>query len=253
MEKLVETENDVKSAMTSHENCNRNLESQGTALTQLKQELEKSKNDNLAIKNAMENTRESANQLEDEKQNLMNQNNNLQDQLSAKNQLIEQLQQDKEKAEREVVAAKSALSSQIEKVEEIKKTIIEEYQQKESEKDTVYDENDQLVEDIVVPEETPEEENVAEDLQPLEDDEDEGLQGEDKDDLNESNLEESESTTTETFGAPSNGESSKPTTIQTTTQDGIVVNADLIRSEDSSSFISSLNDGETGNIASNVK
>merc|ERR1712064_3016 len=162
MEKLVETENDVKSAMTSHENCNRNLESQGTALTQVQQELEKAKNDNLAIKNAMENSRENANQLEDEKQNLMNQNNNLQDQLSSKNQLIEQLQQDKEKAEREVLAAKSALSSQIEKVEEIKKTIIEEYQQKESEKDTVYDENGQLVEDIVVPEENPEEENVAE-------------------------------------------------------------------------------------------
>merc|ERR1712130_409380 len=166
----------------------------------------------------------------------MNQNNNLQDQLSAKNQLIEQLQQDKEKAEREVLAAKSALSSQIEKVEEIKKTIIEEYQRKEAEKDTVYDENDQLVEDIVVPEETPEEENVAEDLEPLEN-EDEDLQGEDRDNLNESNLGESESTTTETFGAPSNGESS-PTTISTTsTQDGIVVNADLIRSEDSSSFI----------------
>lgn len=123
------------------------------------------------------------------------------------------------------------------------------------------------------PEETPEEENVAEDLEPLENDEDEeeglqeenedeglqeengdeDLQGEDRDNLNESNIGESESTTTETFGAPSNGETSATTISTTSTQDGIVVNADLIRSEDSSSFISSLNDGETGNIASNVK
>merc|ERR1712064_142530 len=123
-------------------------------------------------------------------------------------------------------------------------------QQKESEKDTVYDENGQLVEDIVVPEENPEEENVAEDLQQLEDDEDEeedlqeenedeGLQEEnedDRDDLIESNLEESESTTTERFGAPSDGGSSATTISATSTQDGIVVNADMIRSEDSSSF-----------------
>ena len=127
--------------MTNHENCNRNLENQNTALTQLKQELERSQNDNIAIKNAMENNRERSNQLEEEKQELINQNNILEDQLDAKSQLIEQFQQDKEALEqdkaaleREVLAAKSALSTQIEKVEEIKKTIIEESQQKEVEK-----------------------------------------------------------------------------------------------------------------------
>merc|ERR1719228_1292173 len=199
----------------------------------------------------------------------MNQNNILEDQLDAKSQLIEQFQQDKEALEqdkaaleREVLAAKSALSTQIEKVEEIKKTIIEESQQKEVEKDTIYDENDQLVEDIIVPEENPEEENEAEVINPLEDEvdeiqdegvkgEEEGLQEEDEDDLNLG-----KSTTSDEFGAPSDEATTGTatgSTATTTSTKGIAVNADLIRAEDSSSFISSLNDPETGNFASNVK
>merc|ERR1719228_1424245 len=188
----------------------------------------------------------------------MNQNNILEDQLDAKSQLIEQFQQDKEALEqekaaleREVLAAKSSFSTQIEKVEEIKKTIIEESQQKEVEKDTIYDENDQLVEDIIVPEENPEEENEVDEIQ---DEgvkgEEEGLQEEDEDDLNLG-----KSTTSDEFGAPSDEATTGTatgSTATTTSTKGIAVNADLIRAEDSSSFISSLNDPETGNFASNV-
>ena len=73
----------------------------------------------------------------------------------------------------------------------------------------------------------------------------------DEDDLNQGN-----STTSDDFGAPSDEATTGTatgTTATTTSTKGIVVNADLIRAEDSSSFISSLNDPETGNFASNVK
>jgi len=169
MEKLVETEEDFKTAADNHESCGRSLtartqelEAVSSMRDQLQSELQNLREENTNVKTSRRQTEISLdtvsgerNQLLTEKEELVYENEKLQQVIAEKNELLDQLEMTNSNLQSDAEDAKNQLRSQLKRLEDIKNSVIigaEEQKLVDEAVDKIYDDQGELMVDIEVPE-----------------------------------------------------------------------------------------------------
>jgi len=167
MEKLVETEEEFKTAADNHETCGRTLEEKNSDLEEVSRERdqldnelqslreEKSNLDNLVLEleNNLDTLRTEKDHVLLEKEEFVSENERLQQVIVEKTELVEHLEMTNTNLMSDAEEARAQLSTQQKKLEEIKNSVIsggEEQSQVDEAVDQVYDDQGQLKEDIEV-------------------------------------------------------------------------------------------------------